>query len=93
MEVVSHVRDICKQTKTKEEMVQMTLTQNNYSSEIRIMKNYLRLDICHDCLKKKGIVIEKTEGQSDDEKFKKNEKTLQDKFIEILDELGVSFYE
>lgn len=94
MEVVSHVCDICKQTKTKDEMIQMYLSQRNvYSCKVKIIDNELKLDICPDCLKKKGIVIEKTEEESVEEILKKNEKTIQEKLTEILDDLGVTFYE
>ncbi|HAB66568.1 MAG TPA: hypothetical protein DCE23_04290 [Firmicutes bacterium] len=94
MEVVSHVCDICKQTKTKDEMIQMRLSQNNaYSCKNKIIENDLRLDICPECLKKKGIVFEKTEEQTQKEIYERNEKTFKEKFVELLNDLDVSFYE
>lgn len=94
MEVISHVCDICKQTKTKDEMIQMSLSQRNcWSSKIKIINNDLILDICPECLKKKGIVFEKTEEQTQEEIYERNEKTFKEKFVELLNDLDVSFYE
>lgn len=92
MEVISHVCDMCKQTKTKDEMVTLELSQS-YGSKVRIIGNRQRIDICPECMKKKGIVIEKTEEQTQEEVYQKNERTIREKFIEILADLDVSFYE
>lgn len=95
MEVVSHVCDICKSTKTKEDLIQLDLSQKNlYSSKFKIMSNNIKLDICQDCLKKKGIVIEKSETEEDESsRLIHNEATFKDKFIELLVDCDVQFYE
>ncbi len=92
MEVVSHMCDICKQTKTKEELANLELCQG-YGSKIKMISNRIKLDICPDCLEKRGIVIKKPENQTQEEIYQKNEKTFKEKFIELLNDLDVSFYE
>lgn len=92
MEVVSHICDICKQTKTKEELIKLELCQG-FGSKVKMISNRIKIDICPDCLKKRGIVIEKTDNQTQEEVYTKNERTFKEKFIELLNDLDVSFYE
>ncbi|MDR1246101.1 MAG: hypothetical protein LBK57_03635 [Clostridiales Family XIII bacterium] len=49
-------------------------------------------DICKECLNKFGLLTEMPE-QDRDEALKKNDKTLESKFINLLSDLGVMFEE
>ena len=86
--------DICKQSKSENDLASISITTRG----ITITKNHyhpaLSVDICPDCLKKKGFVVNpKEENITEEEAVKKNEKTLENKFLEILEDLGVQFYE
>lgn len=94
MEVISHVCDICKQTKSKDDMVQLELMQRSkYTSKFKLMANDIKLDLCQDCLKKKGIIIERSEEQVEEDRLAHNEASFRDKFIELLVDCDVQFYE
>lgn len=95
MEVISHVCDVCKQSKTKDDMVQLELSQRDrYSNKLQMIKSNIKLDICQDCLKKKGITIEKSENEEDESgRLVHNEVTFRDKFIDLLVDCDVQFYE
>ena len=85
--------DICKQSKSKDDLAKITVR----SEGIRIKGvgyNGITIDICPDCLKKKGFVVEEKltkEEQELDEK--QNKATLEDKIYEILEDMGVVFEE
>ena len=85
--------DICKQSKSKDDLAKITVR----SEGIRIKGvgyNGITIDICPDCLKKKGFVVEEKltkEEQELDEK--QNKATLEDKVYEILEDMGVVFEE
>ena len=55
---------------------------NNYSQ--------LEIDICKDCLKAKGFIVEKPPTENSE---KHNAITLEDKLYDILEDMGVSFVE
>ncbi len=55
----------------------------NYSQK-KISEN-----ICKECLKEKGFIID----AKDQEEMEKNTETLEDKLLDILTDLGVSFVE
>lgn len=63
----------------------ITLSPNKYHSDIKI-------DICKDCLKKKGFIIEATPEEVE-QADKANQKTIESKIIDILEDLGVAFHE
>ncbi|MCH1973472.1 hypothetical protein MCI89_14080 [Muricomes sp. OA1] len=85
--------DICKQSKSKDDLAKITVR----SEGIRIKGvgyNGITIDICPDCLKKKGFVVEEKltkEEQELDEK--QNKATLEDKIYEIREDMGVVFEE
>lgn len=86
--------DICKQSKSKEDLAKISVqvdglrlkgTGSRYSP--------LNIDICQDCLKKKGFVIEHKTEEELAEAQKKNEVTLEDKIYDLLSSMGVVFAE
>lgn len=85
--------DICKQSKSKDD-----LAKNNVKSEGIRMKgvgyNGINIDICPDCLKRKGFVVEvKNEEAEQEQAEARNRATLEDKIYEILSDMGVLFEE
>ena len=85
--------DVCKQSKSKGDLCYMdvstrgiTLTENKFAPA----KHF---DICKDCLKKRGFVVSASTKEEAVEADRSNEKTLENKIIDILEALGVSFVE
>ena len=86
--------DVCKQSKSEEDLSKITVG----AAGIRIKttgRNYnnLQIDICKDCLKKKGFVVEPKPEDNLESIEKSNQKTLEDKLYEILEDMGVVFAE
>lgn len=84
--------DICKQSKSKDDLAKITVQ----TSGIRMKNIYggFTIDVCQDCLKKKGFVVEpKKSDEEDRQTIKQNEVTLKDKILDILSELDVVFAE
>ncbi|GAA0254124.1 hypothetical protein GCM10008922_12860 [Faecalicatena contorta] len=85
--------DICKQSKSKDDLAKITVR----SEGIRIKGvgyNGITIDICPDCLKKKGFVVEEKPTKEEHELDEKHNKaTLEDKIYEILEDMGVVFEE
>ena len=85
--------DKCKQSKSQEDLSKIcvttrgiTISSNHYHPEIEF-------DICKDCLEKEGFIVNPEPELSEEEIKKKNYKTLENKLLEILEDLGVQFYE
>lgn len=81
--------DICKQSKSKGDLAKINVKTDG----IRIKgTSYsgLNIDICRDCLKKKGFVVEVKEGEGEQAEAQ-NRATLEEKLCDILMDLGVVF--
>jgi hypothetical protein len=66
--------------------MKMSRSPSGYAATVTANK-----DVCKDCLEKKGILVTVPEGQKHEEVVAKNQKTLEDKLVGILEELGVVF--
>lgn len=93
MQTTNYICDMCKTSKSQEDLSQIrvntrgiTISQNHYHADIEF-------DICKDCLKKKGFIVNPIPREQEDEVGKANNKTLENKIIDILEDLGVQFYE
>lgn len=85
--------DICKQSKSRGDLAKI-----NIKSEGIRMKdvgyNGITIDICPDCLKRKGFIVEEKPTKEEREiAEKQNKATLEDKICEILEDMGVAFQE
>lgn len=85
--------DICKQSKSKDDLAKIAVK----SEGIR-MKGVgyagIQIDICPDCLKRKGFVVEVKEDKLENEQAAmQNKTTLEDKIYDILSDMGVMFEE
>lgn len=83
--------DICKQSKSKKDLA--TITVKVEGLKIKGVSRYdaLNIDICPECLKKKGFVVDPKEET--EQTAAQNQVTLEDKLYEILEDLGVVFAE
>ncbi len=93
MRTETYICDICKQSKSKDDLAKISI-----KSEGIIMKNVgyggLQIDVCPECLKKKGFIVDKKIIEKDLESAQlKNKKTLEDKLFDILEDMGVAFVE
>ena len=91
METITHICDICKQSKGKEELARLEIR----SSGLEFLDRYTvtKVDICKSCLEKKNFIVNKREDKKLDDIYKINNKNLEDKIIDVLSDLGVQFYE
>lgn len=94
MQTTNYICDICKTSKSEKDLSNIlvntrgiTISQNHYHAD-------LKFDICKECLKKKGFVVNPIPEEKTKEEIEKaNNKTLENKILEILEDLGVQFYE
>ena len=82
--------DICKQSKSKNDLAKITVKAEGIRMK-GIGYGGLIIDICPECLKRKGFVVEtKTEEELEQAQLK-NKVTLEDKIYEFLSDMGVVF--
>lgn len=94
MKTTIHTCDLCKQSKSENDLSKInvqtrgvTIFENKYAPAMEI-------DICKDCLKKKGfVVIPASSKEETEQNSKTNEKALRDKIMDILEDLDVAFHE
>ena len=92
MQTTNYICDICKTSKSKEDLCQMRVTTQGLRIKEGSYYNELNVDICKDCLEKKGFIINPKPEQTEEDIKKKNSQVLENKLIEILEDLGVQFY-
>ena len=63
------------------------------STKIRMTKNQRTFDYCRDCLTAKGFIIEEFDESKAKEQHSQNNKTFEEKFIDLLADAGVQFCE
>lgn len=93
MQTTNYICDICKTSKSKEDLCQMRVTTQGLKIKEGSYYNELNVDICKDCLEKKGFIINPKPEETEEDIKKKNSQVLENKLIDILDDLGVQFYE
>ena len=85
--------DICKQSKGKNDFAKITVKSEGIRMK-GVGYNGINIDVCPDCLKKKGFVVEKKETeQENDQTAMQNKATLEDKIYDFLRDMGVLFEE
>ena len=85
--------DICKQSKSKDDLAKITIKSDGIRMK-GVGYNGITVDICPDCLKKKGFCVEtKSTDEENEQVGMQNRATLEDKFYEILADMGVLFEE
>lgn len=91
METITHICDVCKESKSKTELARLEIRCNGLSFFDRYTT--LKVDICKSCLEKKNFTVNKREDKTEEEIQNTNSKNLENKIIDILSDLGVQFYE
>lgn len=93
MQTTNYICDVCKTSKSKEDLCQMRVTTQGLKIKEGGYYQELNVDICKDCLQKKGFIINPKPEETEDDIKKKNSQVLENKLIDILEDLGVQFYE
>jgi hypothetical protein len=90
----TYICDVCKKSVGESELygVSVSITvpkkPDTYSQKLLTINK----DICEECLKNKGIVVDIPEDKKN-KISESNKKTLESKLIDILEDLGVAFQE
>lgn len=91
MKTTVHTCDICRQSKSEEDIIPISISyqakapNNNYKHTISKSK-----DICKACLDKRGLLTE-FPTENIDETVAKRSKAFDDRFVDLLCDLGVLF--
>lgn len=93
IKTINYICDICKTSKSEDDLCQMKISTKGLKIVEGSYYNELNVDICKDCLNKKGFIINPKPEETEDDIKKKNSQILENKLIDILDDLGVQFYE
>lgn len=93
MKTTNYICDVCKTSKSKEDLCQMKVSTQGLKIKEGGYYNELNVDICRDCLEKKGFIVNAKPEQTTEEIEKRNSQTLESKLTDILEDLGVQFYE
>lgn len=83
--------DICKQSKSKDDLAKITVKSEGIHMK-GVGYSGIVIDICNDCLKKKGFVVELKKTEEEQAQMQ-NKATLEDKIYDILSDMGVVFAE
>lgn len=84
--------DLCKKSVGETDLVPIETTVSMPKSASGCTQRLTaKKDVCKDCLEKKGILMTITDEKQRGEITTKNEKTLEDKFVDLLVDLGVVF--
>lgn len=84
--------DICKQSKDERSLAKIVVKVGRLKVKGLDSYNTLNIDICPDCLKKKGFVVE-PKSEETEQAEAQNRVTLEDKIYDILSDMGVVFAE
>lgn len=84
--------DICKQSKSKDDLAKITIKSEGIRMK-NIGYNGIQIDVCPECLKKKGFVVEEPVREELEAVENKNKITLEDKIYDFLADMGVVFEE
>ena len=93
MKTTTYICDKCKKSVGAEDLTEIKFSANiikqpnGYNSSQIINK-----DICKKCLEEKGLIIEFNQEKYAQD-LNKNKKTIEDKILEFLEDLGVVFQE
>ena len=85
--------DICKNSKSKDGLAMLEIRCNGIHIKDSDSYGGIRIDICADCLKKKGFVVEHKTREEMENAANQNKVTLEDKVYDILEDMGVAFVE
>lgn len=82
--------DICKNSKSKDDLARITIkTEGIRMKDVGF--GGITADVCPDCLRKKGFVVETKTDEERENAGAQNKVTLEGKIYEFLADLGVVF--
>lgn len=84
--------DICKQSKCKDDLSKIEIKTEGIKIKGCDRYGALKIDICKDCLKRKGFLVEAKKEEAEQAEMQ-NRATLEDKIYDVLEDLGVAFCE
>lgn len=84
--------DLCKCSRSKDDLARIEVSADGIRIKGASSYNPLKIDICKDCLLKKGFLVDVSNDDAEQAE-KKNMATLEDKLYEILEDMGVAFCE
>lgn len=88
----TYICDLCNASVGENELMPLSISINIPKSSNGHSRNLTaKKDCCSACLSKKGLLLEPDAQTA--EQVAKNEKTLEQKFIDLLEALGVQFQE
>ncbi|MEI1256022.1 hypothetical protein V8Q34_14885 [Blautia sp. JLR.GB0024] len=85
--------DICKQSKSRDDLAKITVRTEGIHIKNHVNYSGLQIDVCPDCLRKKGFVVEAKTKEEIEQAKKQNEVSLEDKIYDFLSDMGVVFTE
>lgn len=85
--------DLCKCSKSPSDLSSISVTTRGITIRQNHFHPPVSIDICKDCLKAKGFVVNPVPTKDIERVGKQNENTLRDKLLDILEDLDVSFHE
>lgn len=86
--------DICKKSKGEKDLAKIKVNVEGIRIKGCDRYNPLVIDICKDCLKEKGFIVEpKIDDAENEQTAGRNKMSLEDKLYDILEDMGVAFTE
>lgn len=87
--------DICKQSKSKNDLSRLEVRAEGIkikgASSSPFGKSSLFIDICPECLRRKGFVVEVKSHEEIEQAEAQNKVTLEDRIYDFLSDMGVVF--
>lgn len=95
MKTTSYICDCCKKSVSQGDLVSLNVSCSGlyFSNNSYRPTTNTGIDICKSCLSSRGFIIEKPDSDQFEQINKQNERTLEERFIDILEDLGVAFVE
>jgi len=93
MKTMVYTCDICKQSKSEDDLCSITIGTRGIRIHINKYHSEIKYDFCKECLKKKGFIVESPSTEDKENTEKHNQKTFETRLVDILSDLGVQFYE
>lgn len=93
-QTIVYTCDICKESKNRESLSKIEIKAEGLRIKGADRYNPVKIDICKECLRKKGFIVEpKVDDEENQQTEGRNRMTLEDKFYDILEDMGVAFVE
>jgi hypothetical protein len=94
MRTTTFICDVCKKSVGETELCQVDTSVKMPRLDRGMKLASCNKDVCKECLTKKGLLIEYSGSDKERaDQVASNQKTLESKLIDILEDLGVAFQE